>query len=90
VGGGFGVIALVVCVIVSALHRDPWAVVGSAIYGSALFFCEIFRKSIAASADYLTSTIPMEKRAEAKSLLLNSCNLLDGTTTPAGSLSTSE
>ena len=36
VGGGLGVIALVVCVIVSALHRDPWAVVGSTIYGSAL------------------------------------------------------
>ena len=36
VGGGLSVIALVVCVIVSALHRDPWAVVGSAIYGSAL------------------------------------------------------
>lgn len=36
VGGGFGVIALVLCVIRSALHGDPWAVVGSAIYGSSL------------------------------------------------------
>ena len=36
VGGGLGVLALVVCVVLSALHRDPWAVVGSAIYGSAL------------------------------------------------------
>lgn len=35
-GGGLGVVALVLCVIVSALHRDPWAVVGSSIYGSSL------------------------------------------------------
>lgn len=36
VGGGVGVLALVMCVIVSALHGDPWAVVGSAIYGVTL------------------------------------------------------
>lgn len=36
VGGGFGVIALVLCLIRSALHSDPWAVVGSAIYGTSL------------------------------------------------------
>lgn len=36
VGGGFGVIALVLCVIRSALHHDPWAVVSSAIYGASL------------------------------------------------------
>ncbi|MGN1001704.1 MAG: hemolysin III family protein [Oscillospiraceae bacterium] len=36
VGGGLGVVALVLCVVVSALHRDPWAVVGSAIYGASL------------------------------------------------------
>lgn len=35
-GGGFGVIALILCVIRSALHSDPWAVIGSAIYGSSL------------------------------------------------------
>ncbi len=35
-GGGLGVIALVLCIVVSALHRDPWAVVGSAIYGASL------------------------------------------------------
>ncbi len=35
-GGGLGVVALTLCVIVSALHRDPWAVVGSAIYGASL------------------------------------------------------
>lgn len=35
-GGGLGVIALILCVVVSALHRDPWAVVGSAIYGASL------------------------------------------------------
>lgn len=36
VGGGFGIIALVLCVLVSAFERNAWAVVGSAIYGSSL------------------------------------------------------
>lgn len=36
VGGGIGVVALAVCVIISIIHRDPWAVVGSAIYGASL------------------------------------------------------
>lgn len=36
VGGGLGVIALVLCVVVSAMHRDVFAVVGSAIYGASL------------------------------------------------------
>ncbi len=36
VGGGLGVVALTLCVIVSALHHDAWAIVGSAIYGFSL------------------------------------------------------
>ncbi len=36
VGGAFGVVALVACVLVSALKGDPWAIVGSAIYGASL------------------------------------------------------
>lgn len=36
VGGGLGVVALTLCVIFSALHGDPWAVVGSSIYGASL------------------------------------------------------
>ena len=36
VGGGLGVAALALCVVFSALHRNPWAVVGSAIYGASL------------------------------------------------------
>ena len=35
-GGALGVIALVLCVVFSALHRNPWGVVGSAIYGASL------------------------------------------------------
>ena len=35
VGGGCGIIALTLCVIVSALRRDPWAVVSSSIYGAS-------------------------------------------------------
>lgn len=36
VGALFGVTALVLCVVFSALHGDAWAVVSSAIYGAAL------------------------------------------------------
>ena len=36
VGGAFGIIALVLCVSVSALHNNVWGVVGSAIYGASL------------------------------------------------------
>ena len=35
-GGALGVIALILCVTVSALHHNPWGVVGSAIYGASL------------------------------------------------------
>lgn len=55
----------------------------TAIHGSALFFCEVFMKSIPAIADYLTSTIQEPTmREQAKQLLLNSCKILDGNTTP--------
>lgn len=36
VGGAIGVLALVLCTVFSALKRDAWAVVSSAIYGSSL------------------------------------------------------
>lgn len=36
IGALLGAAALVLCVVVSALHRDPWAVVASSIYGSSL------------------------------------------------------
>ena len=36
VGGGLGVVALVLCVVFAAIHGDPWAVVGSSIYGVRL------------------------------------------------------
>lgn len=36
VGGGLGIVILVLCVVFSAIHRDPWAVVGSAIYGTSM------------------------------------------------------
>lgn len=35
-GAGFGVIALIVCVAVAALHHNTWGIVGSAIYGCSL------------------------------------------------------
>lgn len=36
VGGGFAIVALVLCVIRSALYSDAWSVVSSAIYGSSM------------------------------------------------------
>jgi hemolysin III len=36
VGGAFGVVALVLCITLSALHENIWGVVGSAIYGASL------------------------------------------------------
>ncbi|MBO5280375.1 MAG: hemolysin III family protein [Clostridia bacterium] len=36
VGGGIGITATVLCVIFAALHSNPWAVVGSAIYGAMI------------------------------------------------------
>ena len=36
VGGGLGVVALVLCVVFSAIYRNPWGVVGGAIYGVSL------------------------------------------------------
>lgn len=36
VGGGFGIVALVLCVVFSAIHHDPYLVVGSSIYGASL------------------------------------------------------
>ncbi len=36
VGGGFGVLALTLCVIVSALHKNVWGIVGGSIYGASM------------------------------------------------------
>lgn len=36
VGGGFGVIALVLSVVYSAIYRDAWSVVSSCIYGGSM------------------------------------------------------
>lgn len=36
VGGGLGIVYLVICVIVSALHHNVWGVVSSAIYGASV------------------------------------------------------
>ncbi len=36
VGGGLAIAILALCVIFSALHHDPWAVVGCSIYGASM------------------------------------------------------
>lgn len=55
----------------------------TAIHGSAVFFCKLFINLITSTADYLTSTIPMRMREEAKYILLNSWKSLDGTFRPS-------
>ena len=35
-GGGVAVILLILCLVRACLHRDPWAIVGSAVYGLSL------------------------------------------------------
>lgn len=36
IGGAFGVVALILCVIFAAGHKDPYRIVGSAVYGVSL------------------------------------------------------
>ena len=36
VGGGLGIVITVLCVVLSALHRDVWALVGCSVYGVSL------------------------------------------------------
>ena len=36
VGGAFGVIALVACVLVAVMHRNVWGIVGGSIYGVSM------------------------------------------------------
>ncbi len=76
VGGGLGIIALVLCVIRSAHHLDPWAVVGSAIYGSSLIALYTM------SSVYHALTHPMAKKVFQ---VLDHCTiyfLIGGTYTP--------
>jgi hypothetical protein len=55
----------------------------TAIYGSALFFCNLFKELIPLIADYLVSTLPMEMREEAKRLLVASSQISDGSIAPS-------
>ncbi len=76
VGGGFGVIALVLCVIRSTLHANTWAIVGSAIYGASLI------SLYAMSSIYHALTHPMAKKVFQ---VLDHCTiyfLIGGTYTP--------
>lgn len=36
VGGAFGIVALVLCLVSSILKGDPWSIVGSAVYGVSM------------------------------------------------------
>ncbi|MCR5419461.1 MAG: hemolysin III family protein [Lachnospiraceae bacterium] len=41
IGAALSVAALVICIVLSAIHHDPWAVVGSSIYGASLILLYI-------------------------------------------------
>ena len=78
VGGGLGVVALVLCVIFSALHHDAWAVVGCSVYGASMI------------ALYTISSVyhglsPEHARAKKVMQVLDHCTiyfLIAGTYTP--------
>jgi len=54
----------------------------TAIHGSALFFCEVFKQLTISLKDYLTQTIPTKMQKEAQQILLHSCEIMDGPTMP--------
>lgn len=59
----------------------------TAVYGSAVFFCAVWTKSIEAMSDYLTSPktmakIPTKMQEELRKLLLDSCKTMGGSLTP--------
>lgn len=53
----------------------------TAIYGSALFFSAVWKKLMPALTDYMTQTIPETERSKVRSLIQDSCRLMDGNTT---------
>ncbi len=78
VGGGLGVVVLALCVIFSALHHDPWAVVGCSVYGASMI------------ALYTISSVyhglsPEHERAKKVMQIIDHCTiyfLIAGTYTP--------
>lgn len=60
------------------------------IHGSAVFFWTVFQNAIPLLSDYLTSTLPMGKREEAKRSLVDSCNIMGGSITLPLSQTTNE
>lgn len=76
VGGALGVVALVLCTVFSAIYKDAWAVVGSAIYGASLILL------YATSSIYHGLKAPMAKKVFQ---VLDHCTiyfLIGGTYTP--------
>lgn len=76
VGGAFGVAILALCVVFSSLHGDPWAVIGSAIYGASLILL------YSVSAVYHGLSHPMAKKVMQ---VVDHCTiyfLIGGTYTP--------
>ena len=75
-GGALGIVALVLCVVQSALKGDVWGVVGSAIYGASLILL------YTTSSVYHGLTHPMAKKVMQ---VLDHCTiyfLIGGTYTP--------
>lgn len=76
VGGAFGIIALISCVLVAALGGDAWAVVGSSIYGGSMILL------YTASSVYHGLTHPTAKKVMQ---VIDHCTiylLIGGTYTP--------
>lgn len=76
VGGAVGISALVLCVVFSALHKNPWAVVSSAVYGATMIIL------YAVSSTYHGLKHPVAKRVMQ---IIDHCTiffLISGTYTP--------
>lgn len=78
VGGGFAVAIAALCIIFSAIHRDPWAVVGSAIYGASMI-------TLYTISSIYHGILPTKERAKKVMQVIDHCMvyfLIAGTYTP--------
>ncbi len=78
VGGAMGIAVLALCVVFSALHRDPWAVVGCSIYGASMV-------ALYAVSSVYHGLSPRADRAKKVMQVLDHCTiyfLIAGTYTP--------
>lgn len=78
VGGGFAVVITALCIVFSAIHGDPWAVVGSAVYGASMI-------ALYSVSSVYHGILPAKERAKKVMQVIDHCMvyfLIAGTYTP--------